>query len=358
MKKLLLSLLLTISIQSVIAQNAYIQVNGEPGLSVYLNNQYKGKTSAEYNGYIIENVTAGQNIIKIVKEGFTPYEETITVKKGEVFSFKVRPFTKHVVNISEQGNVGETDKKAVISTGKLIVQSVPIEIKIAIPDIEGVNGVSKSKDQWIADKIPAGNYKIIFTFNQKTITKTVEINDDNTTSVFVNMLNGEFTTNSTVAEKKEKARQAAYYLSIFDKFKFKPGMMLDEFMAYNPEAKVLLSYQWGTTGDFFIPQKDQNKNKELTPGPESLSRRYLGNKRYGVVSSYIYTLILTKDYNVAKKEFDKWLNELKSNINNEYIDAESDNIMISYFPDVKGRLSISLKNHENNWYELSIHLMD
>ena len=175
-----------------IGQNAYIQVTGEPDLSVYLNNEYKGKTNVEYSGYIIQNVTPGKNLIKIVKDGYTPFEETITVKAGEVFAYKVKPFVKNSVFISQQGNSGHTDKKAEIATGKLIVQSLPIEIKITIPGIEGVKDNPKARDKWIADNISTGNYEVRFSFGQKVITKTVSIQKDKVTSVFVNMLNGEF----------------------------------------------------------------------------------------------------------------------------------------------------------------------
>ncbi len=192
MKNTFLFLLLMLLSNTLFGQTAYIQVTGEPNLSVFLNNQFKGKTSVEYNGYIIENVTPGKNVIKIVKEGYTPFEETITVKTGEVFAYKVKPFTKNSVYISEQGNTGQTEKKANIETGKLIVQSVPIEIKITIPDIEGVKSSPKTKDKWMADKISTGDYEITFSFGQKVITKTITIEKDQVTSVFVNMINGEF----------------------------------------------------------------------------------------------------------------------------------------------------------------------
>jgi hypothetical protein len=148
---------------------------------------------------IIENVTPGKNLIRIVKTGYAAYEEEITVKPGEVFAYNVKPFTKHVVNVSQQGNSGETEVKVKIETGKLIVQSVPIEIKITMPDIEGINNSEKTKDKWLADAIPTGNYPITFTYGQKITTKTVQIKKDSITSVFVNMLNGEFT-----VELKEK----------------------------------------------------------------------------------------------------------------------------------------------------------
>ncbi|MBC7426938.1 MAG: PEGA domain-containing protein, partial [Bacteroidia bacterium] len=207
MKNLLLLLLITSLYNTVSAQTAYIQVTGEPGLSVFLNNQFKGKTTVELNGYIIENVTPGKNTIKIVKEGYTPFEEIITVKAGEVLAYKVKPFVKHTVNISQEGNRDETDKKATIETGKLVIQSVPIEIKITIADIEGINNIAKTKDKWMADKIPDGTYKITFTYNQKIINKSIEIRGNDTTSVFINMLSGDFQVKSSLDKKNEIERQ-------------------------------------------------------------------------------------------------------------------------------------------------------
>ncbi|RYY99505.1 MAG: hypothetical protein EOO11_04730 [Chitinophagaceae bacterium] len=72
MRKLLFFLLVLLAAQAAWAQAAYIQVKGEPRLSVYLNDQLKGKTTAEYEGYIIGNVKPGKNLIRIVKGGYAP----------------------------------------------------------------------------------------------------------------------------------------------------------------------------------------------------------------------------------------------------------------------------------------------
>jgi hypothetical protein len=188
------------------AQKTYIQVTGEPGLSVYLNDQFKGKTTAEFGGYIVENVTPGKNTIKIVKQGYTPYEEFVTVKAGEVFAYKVKPFAKHTVSISQKGNTDETDKKQVVPTGKLTIQSLPIEIKITIPQIEGVSNSQKSKDEWMVNKIPTGKYTIQFAYNQKNVETEVEIKENILSSVFVNMLNGEVSIQHSPIVDQEKER--------------------------------------------------------------------------------------------------------------------------------------------------------
>lgn len=218
------------------AQNAYIQVNGEPGLSVFLNGNFKGKTSAEYNGYIIENVKPGQNLIKVVKEGYVPYEETVSVKPGEVFAYKVKSFSKHIISISEKGNSEVTDKKAEIVVGRLVVQSVPIELKITIDGVEGANMISKTKDQWTADKIPVGKYNVTFTFNNKHIKKTVEILGNGTTRVFMNMLNGEFTATNNLTEQ---AGVRNFCDSLTSLFYFQPGISRDQFLKHHPELQSL-----------------------------------------------------------------------------------------------------------------------
>ncbi|TDE53069.1 PEGA domain-containing protein [Flavobacterium sp. GT3P67] len=240
MKKTILFSLLMLTSTILLGQTAYIQVNGEPDLSVFLNNKFKAKTTAEYGGCIIENVTPGKNLIKIVKEGYIAFEETITLKKGEVFSYKVKPFVKNTVYITENGNSGETEKKAAVSTGKLIIQSVPINIKITMPSIEGVTNSPKTKDEWVVDNITAGNLDVTFIFNKKIIKKNIEIIGGETTNVFVNMMNGNFKTKNTI---DEKIKVTHFIDSISTVYKFNPKMKKEDFKNYNPQASSLLKQQ-------------------------------------------------------------------------------------------------------------------
>ncbi|UKJ06308.1 PEGA domain-containing protein [Solitalea lacus] len=207
---------LFLSLSNLQAQNSYIQVNGEAGLSVFLNGLFKGKTSADIGGYVIENVSPGQNKLKIVKDGYAPYEEVVTVKAGEVLAYKVKPFSKHTVLFSEQGNSQSTNEQVKIETGKLIIQSVPIEIKLSISNIENADNLSKTKDQWLAESVPAGNYTIEFSLNDKKIKKIVEILANETTSVFANMLSSEITVKNSIEERKVREELDARKVLVFD----------------------------------------------------------------------------------------------------------------------------------------------
>lgn len=204
MRLIILLFFSTLYSSAFIAQTAYIQISGESDLEVYVNGQYKGLTRTEFNGLIIDNVAAGKNTIKIVKKGYVPFEETVTIQAGEVFLYKVKEFKKIVIPVYQEGNTGQTTKVESLPSGKLIIQSIPIEMKIRIESVDGVN--VKNKDQWVAEKIPEGTYEIEFESNGKKIKKSVTIYENETTKIFINMLNGEMKTE--MVERETKAKEA------------------------------------------------------------------------------------------------------------------------------------------------------
>lgn len=338
MKKIFLFALLMLSSTLLLGQNAYIEVKGEPDLSVYLNSKFQGKITDDAGIFIIENVTPGKNLIKIVKVGYTPFEETIIVKANEVLAYKVKPFTKHKVYVSEEGNTAETDKKATIKTGKLIVQSVPIEIKITIPDIDGINKSAKTKDKWQADEIPVGNYNITFIYNQKVISKTIEIKGSETTSLFVNMMNGDFKASNTLDERKAKEREdyLKYYAvshfidSLSTKYKYKKGMRKSEFRRYNSEADRFMSLL-----------EDYGRQKNFTPDKTySFSGKEVGSNvsyitfddQYGL-SQYNYDIISGKGKDKglrAVESYNKIIALIESSIPKEFITKTLSDVKISY----------------------------
>lgn len=308
MKKLYLLLVFTLLTQLINAQS-YIQVTGEPNLSVYLNNVFKAKTTAEFNGCIIENVQSGINVIKIEKTGYAAYEESINIKKGEVFAYKVKPFTKHSVYVSEQGNSAVTEKKEVLETGKLIIQSVPIEIKITIADIDGINNSSKTKDEWIANEIPAGNYKVTFTYNQKSISKNISVLGNETTNVFVNMMSSEVKTSNTI---DEKTGVLEFIDRLCAEYNFVPGSE-SNFRENNPEASnILKRLEVNSYGDkFYYPENNKVQYGKFIP---TLLYFYKEKTRYEVQME----VLLMDNPKIVQDYFTNLLNEVKSKISPKY----------------------------------------
>ncbi|MEZ5083927.1 MAG: hypothetical protein R2750_10840 [Bacteroidales bacterium] len=168
----------------LVAQKAYIQVEAKPGISVYVDNVFQGKTSLVNDGIlIIDNVIPGVRTIKLIDEGYSPQEERINVKPGEVYTYKVRPFFP-IIKISESGNTGQQEIE--FKVGTLKIQSLPVSITIEIPTL-GVN-YTKSKDEWMAEEIPEGIYPVTFILNDKSLNDTIEISPGKTTHLMVDMV--------------------------------------------------------------------------------------------------------------------------------------------------------------------------
>ena len=330
------------------SQSAYIQVNGEPGLSVFLNGKFQGKTSAELNGYIIENVTPGKNLIRVVKEGFTPFEEQVTVKAGEVLAYKVKPFTKHIVTISEKGNNDETNKKASVVTGKLIIQSVPIEIKITMPDIEGIHNKLKTKDEWIAENIPEGNYPISFSYNNKSIENTIPISGYETTRVFVNMLDGEVTVKNSQDEMGGTGPHAKYLIELADKYKFKNNLSAYEFSSYNPYAAKLLREKGFVHNNTTVWSTIKGVGN---PYPEGVSNILVDNNKNAVIS-YQYTIKSGNNGKEVNAVFNSFLNEVKEKVPENFLTYNNYGVVI-VIPGVDFVVSLTKWNY-NKWTAFAI----
>ncbi|WP_316787107.1 PEGA domain-containing protein [Pedobacter frigiditerrae] len=344
MKHLLLFFLLAVGAHNAFAQKSYIQVTSEPGVAVYLNGEFKGNTTAELNGYIIQNISAGTHKIKVSKSGYLSFEENITVKAGEVFSYKVKPFTRNGVTISEEGNSAASETKVNIPTGKLSIQSVPIEIKITMPKVEGLKNIAKTKDVWSVNDISEGNYEIQFTFGGKTISKFINIVGNTTTTAFINMLDGDFTVKDPFAEIREKENNIAYFNELMRNYGLTRGLSLVDFFAKSPEAAKLANYYIGD-GTYFIEPKVILKNKELTKGSRQVSIKK------GKVFFYSHCVSTFEDFASARREVGVIAAKIARETNPKYaVKKEGDYYSIFEVAGTNGGLQMML---EIDVYEIS-----
>jgi len=151
----LMALILTVSAQA--AENGYIQVKSQSGVTVFLDGTMKGVTSDDVGGLIISEVPAGRHDIKAIREGYRPKTDTIVVESGKVAVFEIGTFTPKI-NVTQSGKSSETAIKKRI--GSLKIQSLPIDCRISIPEL-GLKEL-KAKDEWVASGIPVGEYQATF----------------------------------------------------------------------------------------------------------------------------------------------------------------------------------------------------
>jgi len=168
------------------SQESFIQVIAEPGITVYVDGTFKGLTNQDQGGLVIGGLSRGHYNVKVVKEGFQPQEEVITLKKGEVKQYRVNPFNPEI-EILQSGN--EPEKSIVRKTGAIKIQSLPVIITISIPSLNIES--PKTEDVWEAKNIPVGHYPATFKWNEKEMTHYIFVDEGQVTSLLVNMVKGE-----------------------------------------------------------------------------------------------------------------------------------------------------------------------
>lgn len=197
--------ILLISISSISQNYAYLQISSESGIKVYLDDKFYGETSEEFNGLIISDLNAGTYNIKFTKEGFNPQIDMIELAGGRVLEYKVKPFTPKII-ITESG---EMESKTISAqTGTIIIQSLPISIKISIPTL-GIE-YDKKQDLWKAEDVPVGEYYGKFVFNNKELESIIEIKNSHETKLFVNMISMKVENRSDLIIKDKSKHESTY----------------------------------------------------------------------------------------------------------------------------------------------------
>jgi len=164
----------------------HVQIKCEPEVQIFLDGNFAGKTRADMGGLILENIPSGKHRLKAVKEGFQPLEKDIILSEGQVYMHEFKAFPSQVATY-EEGQ--ESQSRESPKTGKIIIQSLPMECAISIPALN-VQGMQKKKDRRILDKVPAGEYQMEFSALNKTLPYTVYLKPDQTVRIMVNFLKG------------------------------------------------------------------------------------------------------------------------------------------------------------------------
>jgi hypothetical protein len=184
MRKLFLLLIGLSCLTYLEAQTSYIQVISEPGISVYLDGELKGKTSTEFDGLVIQNVSSGNHKIKFVKEGFNPQEMSITITSGIVLAVTVKPFVP-AIKVSQSGNPDMNSIK--LSVGKLLIQSIPVSVNINIPKLK-LTALKLDYD-FLVEDIPVGTYPVTFSWKDKKLYDTIQVVNGKEVKLFVDFVN-------------------------------------------------------------------------------------------------------------------------------------------------------------------------
>lgn len=194
MKKILYFLIALVFIISLYsAERAHIQIISEPGVTIFLDDIYQGRTSEEMGGLIVENVLPGSRLIKSVKHGFTPQISNVILNPGEVYILRLVNFIPKI-DILQSGKY-DTEKIA-LQVGSITIQSLPVAIDIEIPSLDIFD--KKIKDEWKASNVPVGKYEATYKWENKILRDSIIIRSDLNFKTFVNFIKGETTNNNAI----------------------------------------------------------------------------------------------------------------------------------------------------------------
>ncbi|MBK9191355.1 MAG: hypothetical protein IPM77_07480 [Crocinitomicaceae bacterium] len=66
------------------AQTGTLQIYCEEGVSIYINDQFKGKTKAEMSGLLVEDLMPGEFSVRAYKQGFLSETKTVVIESGKI----------------------------------------------------------------------------------------------------------------------------------------------------------------------------------------------------------------------------------------------------------------------------------
>lgn len=145
-----------------------IQVSCKPGLSVYLDDQYMGESTAMQDGLFLMNVKKGTRTIRVEKDGFVP--RSIEVEVSD-FPIEVR-VGNLIANPGGRSQKAPPAAPARKEVGYLIVTSAP---QNCVVELDGTSEV-KQTPQISFDRIDAGKHNISFSKDgYETISGVVSI---------------------------------------------------------------------------------------------------------------------------------------------------------------------------------------
>jgi hypothetical protein len=167
----------------------HIQIKCETGVNIFLDGNYCNQTREDLKGLIIQDIPAGKHRIKAAKDGCQSIEQEIDLSPGQVLMLE---FTSFIPKIETYEEGGESEKKVTIQTGKIVIQSLPLECSINIPSLD-IFGLKKTKDKRVLDKVPVGTHQIEFIALGKTLNYTIQLKSADTIGLMVNFLKDEIT---------------------------------------------------------------------------------------------------------------------------------------------------------------------
>jgi len=210
----------------------HIQIKCEPGAQIFLDGNNMGSTRSDVGGLILQDVPSGKHTLKAGKEGYQSLEADIDLAGEQVLIYEFKSFIP-TFETYEEGE--ESESTTVVKTGKIIIQTLPVECSISIPSLS-VESLQKTKDKRIFDKVPAGIYEIELVSLEKKVKYNLHVKEDDTVRLMVNFINEKITEESLSDKTDQPAPRADDAATIASPSASPPQQRLDN--GWSPSSEI------------------------------------------------------------------------------------------------------------------------
>ena len=166
-----LSALLLYTLPMEAAGGGDIQITCEPGIRIWVNDEFKGKTTSLDSGMFLEGLVPGTYRIKAVKSGFEPVFKEANVVRGKTIEIKIAITTPAIqVENLITGETGGQDT----TVGTIIFRSVPLHATIYI------DGTQIGTTDTQVKNIATGRHRIKFVYKGQILEGDYVLNTNQT----------------------------------------------------------------------------------------------------------------------------------------------------------------------------------
>ena len=194
MKKSFLSVLYSIVVMNmfvpqIIFAGSLLQISAEPGVSIWLNREFSGKTTREQRGLVIADIKPGEYVLKASMPGYDPVETLINVKDNQTIEWSIKQ-ARPVMQV--ENSVKRIDSSMIRSepTGTIILKSIPLNAEIFF-DNELIGLTDKNLMY-----VPAAEHTVKFVFQKSELAKTFALQADESILLRADFMKGEIVKDS------------------------------------------------------------------------------------------------------------------------------------------------------------------
>ena len=177
-----------------------LQVTCEPGVRVFIDNNFRGVSTESEGGLFISDLTPGAHTVKVIKKGFDAYEGKVVIKEFEAVEVKVKfsKIAEKIIQLSPESG------EATIPLGVLELRSAPMGASVFI------DGEKKpGKTDMRIENIKVGQHKISFKRENQNLSGVFTIAPDELLVLKADFKNGVISNISELKKtepEKEKNR--------------------------------------------------------------------------------------------------------------------------------------------------------